>query len=93
MATRGEPRLSGGVGAAWPELVSVVVSGNSSEPALPAAVHKGRRPRTSGTVKPDGAIEIALPGGVRMTVRRYFEERTLRAVLGALRPGSSGRSA
>ena len=78
-------RLSGyGVGAVLPELVPVVVSGGSSEPASPAAREK-RRPRTSGTVRADGAIEIALPGEVRMTVRGHVEEQTLRAVLGALR--------
>ena len=32
-----------------------------------------------------GTIEIALPGGVRVMVRGRFEERALRAVLGALR--------
>ena len=76
--------LGDGVGAALPELVPVVVSGGSSEPVSPAAREK-RRPRTSGTVRADGAIEIALPGEVRMTVRGHVEEQTLRAVLGALR--------
>jgi hypothetical protein len=33
----------------------------------------------------DGTIEIALPGDVRMMVRGRVEERTLRAVVGALR--------
>jgi transposase len=78
--------LSGdGVVAALPGLVPVVVSDVSGERASPeAAPEKGRR-RMSGAVKPDGAIEIALPGDVRMTVRGRVEERTLRAVLGALR--------
>ena len=78
--------LSGdGVVAALPRLVPVVVSDVSGERASPeAAPEKGRR-RMSGAVKPDGAIEIALPGDVRMTVRGRVEERTLRAVLGALR--------
>ena len=78
--------LSGdGVGAALPELVPVVVSGVSSEPASPEAAREKRRACSSGAVKPDGAIEIVLPGDVRMTVRGRVDERTLRAVLGALR--------
>jgi transposase len=70
-----------GVGSALPELVPVVVSSASSEPTSP----EKRRLRTNGAVKSDGAIEIVLPGEVRMTVRGRVEERTLRAVLGALR--------
>jgi transposase len=76
---------SDGIGAALPELVPVVVSSASSEPASPEAAHETRRLRTNGTVKSDGAIEIVLPGEVRMTVRGRVEERTLRAVLAALR--------
>ena len=74
-----------GIGAALPELVPVVVSSASSEPASPEAARETRRLRTNGAVKSDGAIEIVLPGEVRMTVRGRVEERTLRAVLGALR--------
>jgi transposase len=74
---------SDGVGAVLPELVPVVVSGVCSEPASPG--REKRRTCSSGAVRPDGAIEIALPGDVRMTVRGRVEERTLRAVLGALR--------
>ena len=76
---------SDGIGAALPELVPVVVSSASIEPASPEAARETRRLRTNGTVKSDGAIEIVLPGEVRMTVRGRVEERTLRAVLGALR--------
>ena len=74
-----------GVGPALPELVPVVVSSASSEPASPEAARETRRLRTNGTVKSDGVIEIVLPGEIRMTVRGRVEERTLRAVLGALR--------
>jgi transposase len=77
-------RLSG-VGAALPELVPVVVSGAGSEPPSPQSARESHRTCSSGAAKPDGAIEIALPGSVRMTVRGHVEERTLRAVLGALR--------
>jgi len=41
--------------------------------------------RSSVVAKPTGTIEIALPGGVHVTVRGRIEERMLRAVLGALR--------
>jgi transposase len=73
------------VDAALPGLVPVVVSGTGSKPTSPEAAREKCRPRTSGAAKPDGAIEIVLPGDVRMTVRGRVEERTLRAVLGALR--------
>ena len=73
------------VGSALPELVPVVVSAAGSELRSPEAA--GEKPWTcsSGAAKPDGAIEIALPGSVRVTVRGCVEERTLRAVLAALR--------
>jgi len=71
--------------AALPELVPVVVSGTGREVASPEAVGQKRRTCSTGAGKPDGAIEIVLPGDVRMTVRGRVEERTLRAVLGALR--------
>jgi transposase len=77
------PGLSGdGRGVALPELVPVVVSGAGSEP--PEAAGEKRRACSTET-RNDGAIEIVLPGDVRMTVRGRVEERTLRAVLGALR--------
>ena len=77
--------LDGSAGAALPELVPVIMSGASSDVAPPLAAREKHRSRTNGAAKPDGAIEIALPGDVRMTVRGIIEERTLRAVLGALR--------
>jgi transposase len=77
------PGLSGdGRGVVLPELVPVVVSGAGSEPP---EVRRERRACSTEARKPDGAIEIVLPGDVRMTVRGRVEERTLRAVLGALR--------
>ena len=78
------PGLSGdGVGAALPELVPVIVSGTVSK--APEAAREQRRACSTEARKPDGAIEIVLPGDVRMTVRGRVEERTLRAVLDALR--------
>jgi transposase len=74
-----------GVGPALPELVPVVVSSASSEPTSREAAREKGRLRTNGAMKSDGAIEIVLPGEVRMTVHGRVEERTLRAVLGALR--------
>ena len=78
------PGLSGdGRDVALPELVPVVVSGAGSEP--PEAGREKRQACSTEARKPDGAIEIVLPGDVRMTVRGRVEERTLRAVLSALR--------
>lgn len=77
--------LDGSAGAALPELVPVIMSGASSDVAPPLAAHEKHPSRSNGTAKPDGAIEIALPGDVRMRVRGLVEERTLRAVLAALR--------
>ena len=62
-----------------PELVPVVIA-NAVGETLPSA-----RERPSAGAKPAGTIEIALPSGVRVTVRGRVEERALRAVLGALR--------
>ena len=46
----------------------------------------GEVPKASAvTAQPTGAIEIVLPGGIHVTVRGRIEERTLRAVLDALR--------
>ena len=76
--------LSGdGVGAVLPELVPVVVSDAGSEP--PEVAREKRRACSTEARRPDGAIEIVLPGDVRMTVRGRVEGSTLRAVLGALR--------
>lgn len=78
--------LSGdGGGAALPELVPVVVNGASRESVSAEAAREKRRACATAVTKPDGAIEIVLPGDVRMTVRGHVAERTLRAVLGALR--------
>jgi hypothetical protein len=54
--------------------VPVVIADAREVPKLSAA-----------TAKQTGVIEIVLPGGVRVTVRGRIEERTLRAVLDALR--------
>ena len=70
-----EREIPGGGTSAFPDLVPVVVGDVREEPkggATPA--------------KPTGAIEIVLPGGVRVTVRGRIDERALRAVLDALRP-------
>jgi hypothetical protein len=62
------------------ELVPVVVSAVGEAGAMRAR----ERRRARDGVKRDGAIEIALPGEVRVTVRGCIEERTLRIVLRAL---------
>lgn len=67
-----ERGLANDEAAALPSLVPVVVDGAGPTPvAVPA--------------KGDGAIEIGLPGDVRITLRGRIEERTLRAVLSLLR--------
>lgn len=68
-----------GIASAVPELVPVVIAGESSRSAI--AVAERRKPSAS----PAGTIEIALPGAVRVRVCGKVEERTLRAVLAALR--------
>jgi transposase len=65
------------IASALPDLVPVVMT-NAGD-VTPA------RERRSTTAKAAGTIEIALPGGVRVMVCGRVEERTLRAVLGALR--------
>jgi transposase len=70
----GREIASGGASALL-DLVPVVVGDVQEEPKGSAA-----------TAKQIGAIEIVLPGGVRVTVRGRIEERMLRAVLDALRP-------
>jgi len=74
-----------GYAEALPELVPVVVSGPGGETVPAASLGEKRRACPTGAAKPDGAIEIVLPGDVRMTVRGRVEERTLRAILSALR--------
>jgi transposase len=64
-----------------PDLVPVVLT-NEAEPAGSSSPSRGRR---SAAGKPIGTIEIAMPSGVRVMVRGRVEERSLRAVLGALR--------
>ena len=64
-----------------PDLVPVMITDGaegSKRPALPAE-------RVGAATKGIGTIEIALPGSVRVTVSGRIEERTLRAVLDALR--------
>jgi transposase len=69
------------VASSLPDLVPVVMT-NASDVA-PAPVPARERQRAAA--KPAGTIEIALPGGARVMVRGHVEERSLRAVLGALR--------
>ncbi|MGH7091507.1 MAG: IS66-like element accessory protein TnpA [Stellaceae bacterium] len=64
-----------------PDLVPVVMT-NGAEPAAPPVPSRERR---SVAEKPIGTIEIAMPSGVRVMVRGRVEERSLRAVFGALR--------
>jgi len=64
-----------------PDLVPVVMTNGSDDAAASGPV----RERSSAAAKPAGTIEITLPSGVRVTLRGRFEERALRAVLGALR--------
>ena len=71
----------GDVGSALPELVPVVMT-TAAEPLAPPVPS---RERQSAVGKPIGTIEIAMPSGVRVMVRGRVEERSLRAVLGALR--------
>jgi transposase len=60
--------------SAFPDLVPVVVADMREKPKAAAT-----------PTKHGGAIEIVLPTGIRVTVRGRLEERTLRAVLDALR--------
>lgn len=72
---------SDGAAPALSELVPIMITDGVEPPKQPAAVPA----RSSVGAKPTGTIEIALPGGVHVTVRGRIEERMLRAVLGALR--------
>ena len=67
----------GDVGSALPELVPVVMT-TAAEPLAPPVPSRERQSAV-------GTIEIAMPSGVRVMVRGRVEERSLRAVLGALR--------
>jgi transposase len=60
--------------SALPDLVPVVVADAREVPKASAVA-----------AKQTGSIEVVLPGGIRVTVRGTIEERTLRAVLDALR--------
>lgn len=75
----GQGLASDGVASMLPDLVPVVIGdgGPRGSTAVPE--------RQRAAAKPAGTIEIALPGAVRVTVCGRIEERTLRAVLGALR--------
>lgn len=74
---------------ALPGLVPVVVSAADERPVPDAAdatpaVEKGRSPASAAT-RAEEAIEVVLPDETRLTVRGRVEERTLRAVIRALR--------
>lgn len=68
-------------GSALPNLVPVVMA-SAVEPATPPVPS---RERQTAAGKPIGTIEIVMPSGVHVMVRGRVEERSLRAVLGALR--------
>jgi transposase len=68
------------VGTTSAEFVPVVVSAGGES----GAIAERERRRARDAAKREGAIEIALSGEVRVTVRGCIEERTLRIVLRAL---------
>ncbi len=71
-----------GAASPLPDLVPIMITDGaemSKRPAVPAE-------RVAAATKDIGTIEIALPGGVRVTVRGRIDERLLRSVLSALRP-------
>lgn len=72
--------------AALPDLVPVVVGApdDSMAHAVPPAARRSAT-RDNVTREPDGSIEIALAGEVRVTVRGRIDAKGLRAVLAALR--------
>ena len=70
-----------GVSTTLPELVPVMITDGAEVPKKPALPAE----RGATLAKSSGTIEIALPGGVHVTVRGRIEERMLRAVLDALR--------
>lgn len=69
------------IASTLPDLVPIVITSGAKEPKRPSLPTE----RVGAAAKSTGTIEIALPGGVHVTVRGRIEERTLRAVLGALR--------
>jgi transposase len=69
------------VGSALPDLVPVVMA-SAAEPVAPPVASPERQ---GAAGKPNGTIEIAMPSGVRVMIRGRVEERSLRAILGALR--------
>lgn len=68
-----------------PALIGAADEGLSLDAAAAALVDEKRRARAIAETKAEGAIEVALPGETRLTVRGRVEERTLRAVIRALR--------
>ena len=69
------------VASTLPDLVPIMITDGAEAPKRPALPTE----RVGAAAKSTGTIEIALPGGVQVTVRGRIEERMLRAVLGALR--------
>jgi transposase len=83
--------LCDGFGATLPDLVPVVVGGGGGSSPSTEVREQRRGSATAAAVglqrgPTEGAIEVALPGDVRVTVRGRVEERMLRAVIRALRP-------
>lgn len=72
---------SDSIASTLPDLVPVMIASGAEEPKRPSLPAE----RMGVAAKSIGTIEIALPGGVHVTVRGRIEERMLRAVLGALR--------
>ena len=70
--------------AALPDLVPVVVEAPDGSMAMAGPAQRGVT-GDNATAEPDGSIEIALAGEVRVTVRGRVDPQGLRAVLGALR--------
>ena len=64
-----------------PDLVPVMIAGTDTGPKRAPAAEPGL-----GSAKSGGSIEVALPGGARVTVRGKFDERALRVILGMQRP-------
>jgi len=77
----GHGSASSDMASMLPELVPVMITDGAEVPKR-SALHAER---VGIAAKSTGTIEIALPGGVHVTVRGSIEERVLRAVLGALR--------
>ena len=77
----GQAAAIGSAASPLPDLVPVMITDGAEVPKRPALPAE----RVGAATKGVGTIEIALPGGVRVTVRGRIEERLLRAVLSALR--------